>query len=182
MKRLGELVLLLVIVSVAAWSWRSSASPLQLTIAVSPFSDGSHCYYVKLNGALLECCGIQRKLSSEEMDKVARALETGRAWTAVNADYSASNHGMLYSQIHLQQGGKARQFSWNGIGPSQFRVVDSLIASPIGPELKEVIHSAAEWLRESLPLPPEPRTRRIMLLPPGDFARAGRGRTHRSVA
>lgn len=162
MKRAGELLLILAIIAIGGWALRANSRRLQLMFLISRFSDGSHCYYLKMEGAKVETHGgSQRQLSAQQMEGVARALEVGRAWSAENADYTGSGDALLYSQIVLENGSRSRRVSWKGCGPREFRLVDRLLASPVGPELREAISSAAGSLRASLPSPPEPRRRKL---------------------
>ena len=160
MKRFGELVLVLAVIAIGGWALRANSAKLQLMFLISRFADGSHCYFVKVDGASVETHGGNpRQLSTQQLEEVALALEVGHAWSAENADYTRSGDAMLYSQIVLQQGSKSRRVSWKGVGQREFRLVDRLLASPVGPELREAISSAAGSLRASLP-PPLRRPRR----------------------
>ena len=160
-RNLTALLALLALCGLAArWAQRANSSRLQLMFLISQFDDGSHCYYVRVDGAKVETHGGNpRPLSTQQLEEVVLALEVGQAWSAENADYSRSGDAKIYSQIVLQQGSRSRRVSWKCVGPSECRLVDRLLASPVGPELREAISSAVGSLRASLPPPAEPRRR-----------------------
>lgn len=162
MRRFGELILVLAIIAIGGWALHAKSSKLQLMFLISRYADGSHCYFVKVDGAKVETHGSSpRPLSTDQLEEVALALEAGHAWSASSADYTRSGDAVLYTQIFLQQGSSSRRVSWRGFGPREFRLVDRLLASPVGPELREAIRSAAGSLRANLPSPPESPRRRI---------------------
>jgi len=142
-----ELLVLFTVIALGAWLGNAREQRLALTWSISNNPDGSSGYALRVAGNQLSGPAGVRTLSDSELDQINQALDDARAWSFTFAKGGPSP--ALYTHAWLRRGHQSIELRWDGLAStSHMRVVDALLRSPLGPELRQCVQMARAPLEE----------------------------------
>jgi hypothetical protein len=111
-------------------------------LELSPTPDMRQGFCLELDGSI--CRGqigelrMEQHLSPTELEQLMHAVDQPAAFQ--DCDSGAPESQVLYTRIQLGQ----RVARWRGLPPPQARVAEALLASPIGPTLRQGLTKVQE--------------------------------------
>lgn len=142
-----DLLVLFTVIALGAWLGNAREQRLALTWSISNRADGTGGYAIGVDGNRLSGARGVRTLSGGELKQINHALDDAQAWSFTFA--KGGPNPALYTHAWLRRGHHSTEFHCDGLASTrQIRILDALLRSPLGPELRQCVQMARAPLEE----------------------------------